>query len=40
MADSKEFLDNKDADAVETVERVSSDDAAEATDASRGRRDR
>lgn len=33
MADSKEFLDNKDADAVETVERVSSDDAAEATDA-------
>ena len=33
MADSKEFLDNKDADAVKTVERVSSDDAAEATDA-------
>ena len=33
MADSKEFLDNKDADAVETVERASSDDAAEATDA-------
>lgn len=33
MADSKEFLDNKDADAVEAVERVSSDDAAEATDA-------
>ena len=33
MADSKEFLDNKDADAEETVERVSSDDAAEATDA-------
>lgn len=33
MADSKEFLDNKDADAVETVERVSPDDAAEATDA-------
>lgn len=33
MADSKEFLDNKDADAVETVERVSSDGAAEATDA-------
>ena len=30
MADSKEFLDNKDADA---VDRASSDDAAEATDA-------